>query len=330
MSKQIKNLAMSRNNTQTNNGSYLPTFVPPPPPATPIHFTWLVNYIGDNDEDVMIEKTYAPSAAGVLTYHIPRIHVSVDEDFIKNVLRDYFNHHIGSYTSINNVVRIDFRPIEGNPDFRSAFVYHNQFTPASGDWSFHFNANAQRGAGIWSNSAAYPENMPLVSRITKCIFMGEYSNQPMKVHFTHNGHQNFWMLLPNRNPLTENQRFMIENTAENMDQLVQGLLLLADDNLPLPNDFDSSVLFDDKIDTAWTPEYEATPKIFGKWNRATMERDRIRAYADEHGALAFRDLEAMENFEDEMDNFDCAIEMLQEEMERPNFPPPLTTAATYQ
>lgn len=323
---------MSRNNSQTNNGngSYLPAFIPPPPPANPIHFTWLVNYIGDNGEDVMMEKTYTPSSLGVLTYHIPRIHVSVDEDFIKNVLRDYFTRNLGAESTIAQVGRIDFRPIEGNPDFRSAFVYHYDFTHATGDWTGHFYAIAQRGAGVWSNSAAYPENMPLASRITKSIFMGEYSNQPVKVHFTHNGRQNFWMLLPNRNPLTENQRVMMENTAESMAQLVEGLLLLADDDLPVPNDFDSSVLFDDKIDTAWTPEYEATPKIFGKWNRVTMERDRIRAYADEHGALAFRDLEAMEDFEEEMEDFDCAIEMLQEEAERPHWPPPLTTAAAHQ
>ena len=319
---------MSFNNT-SRNGSYLPAFVPPPPPATPAHFTWLVEYIDDaTGEAMMMEKTYAPSAIGVLTYHIPRIHVSVDEDFIKSVLCEYFTRNLGAENTIAHVGRIDFHPIEGNPDFRSAFVYHYDFTHATGDWNGHFHAMAQRGAGIWSNSAAYPENMPLASRITKSIFMGEYSNQQVKVNFTHNGRQNFWMLLPNRNPLTENQRMMTENIAEASAQLVEGLLLLADDDLPVPNDFDSSVLFDDgKVDTAWTPEYEATPKLFGKWNRVTMERDRIRAYADEHGALAFRDLEAMEEFEAELDEFDCAIEMLQEEAERPHWPPPLTAVS---
>jgi hypothetical protein len=273
---------------------------------------------------MMMEKTYAPSAIGVVTYHIPRIHVSVDEEFLKKVMCDFFTHNIGDKTNINTVVRVDFRPIEGNPNFKSAFIYHAQFTPFSGDWTGHFHAIAQRGAGIWSNSAAYPENMPLVSRITKSIFMGEYSNQPVKVNFTHNGRQNFWMLLPNRNPLTENQRMMTENITEASEQLVEGLMLLADDDLPVPNGFDSSVLFDDcKVDTAWTPEYEATPKMFGKWNRVMMERDRIRAYADEHGTYSFRDLEAMEEFETEMEEFDCAIEMLQEEAERPHFPPPL-------
>ena len=136
-----------------------------------------------------------------VTYHIPIIPKHIPIEVLNEVLKEYFTRCLGMPTSINSVERIVFQNIKGKPRFKSAFVYHKAFVPASGIWTFHFNALATRGAGIWSNSCDYPYNMPLVDRINKSIYIAELNKQPLKVDFNYEDKAYYLLLLPNHKPL---------------------------------------------------------------------------------------------------------------------------------
>jgi hypothetical protein len=311
--KQNQVRIMSRNNNTASTattGYRLPTFAPPPPSTTPIYFSWIVDGV---------EKIYSPSAAGVLTYCIPRVHVSVDEDFVKSVMDQFFTTKIGKKAT-TDICRVDFQPIEGNTNFKRAFVYHTQFLPTTGCWMGHFNAMATRGAaGMWNASSNYPYNMPLVCRITKSIFTTEHEKNPIKVNFIHNGRHNFWLILPNLSPITEIQRELTEQIAEYSDALVGELANLAKAGLPVPNDFNEKVLEHSRVQTAWLSFSDHTQQFIDILANLSIECDRIRAYAMKNGVrtIEFDDEMALMQFEHDEDN--AAIEALDEEVERGDF-----------
>lgn len=131
---------------------------------------------------------YQPTQFGILTYFIPRVHSTVSEQFMKETLTAYWASQSGlGFAAMKcnplKINRISFIPIENNPNFKQAFVYH---VPSSID-------------------SLQDIEFQLVSRFTEDLFKYEEAKCPLKCHLFHNGKSNFWMLLPNRNPLTSEQ-----------------------------------------------------------------------------------------------------------------------------
>jgi hypothetical protein len=302
----------SNNNAAATTGYSLPAFPAPPPLPTPLHFTWTVDGV---------EKLYGPSVAGVLTYCIPRIHISVDENFVKNLMKGYFDLYAGE-GAVRDVCRIDFQPIEGNTNFKRAFVYHEQYMPRQSlsGWLPHFNSLSQRREGMWSGVYDYSYNQPLVDRITESIFEREHEKSPIRVPFHHNGRDNFWLLLPNLNPMTENQRELAEEIAEETDDLVGELANIAAARLPVPNEFDHSVLFSSRVQTAWVSFTDATTELMYKLHLVRTECERIRAYALKNGVRTIEFDEEMELMQFEHDEDNAAIEALDDEVARGDWP----------
>jgi hypothetical protein len=163
----------------------------PAVPIPPCYFSWSVDGV---------QKDYLPAKDGVLTYHIPRIHKSIHEEFLKETIRTILNKMNGG-CSCNVVRKVVFRPLPGCRKYKEAFIYHYPL----GDGPLynrenHYNSLAVSGAGVWSNSREYPYNMDLVGRMTKNIFMCEHLGTPVKLHFTYRGQPSYLTLLPNWQP----------------------------------------------------------------------------------------------------------------------------------
>ena len=250
----------------------------------PINFSWSIN--GK-------QCLYEPSMNNVLTYFIPRVHVSVDEEFLMTTLREYFDGTTGNYFDCNTISRVDFAEIEGNENFKQAFVYHTRMTQR--DEIDHFKRICNR-RNLW-RSADYPITMNIVNRITQDIFLKERNNNAFKVNFTHNDRKNFWIILPNRNPMTEEQKEIAETLGDIHQDIIDEMMLLCEQNVNVPESFDYSILEYSKIDTAWDSVEYVTEQMEEKIERYKAEHLKLIEYANEKNVLTSLDMDAMEDLE---------------------------------
>jgi hypothetical protein len=243
------------------------------------------------------EMTYQPSAQGVLTYCIPRVHVSVTEEFMKSVLCEFFDKKTNEKYDCNQVNRVDFVEIEGNDNFKQAFVYHTAMTIQ--DKINHSKRMMKEG-----NEWRYAENpmLNIVSRITKNIFESEEKRTPLKVEFIHKKRQNYWLLLPNRNPLSLTQLEITEEIAEETEKLLNNLLMILNSNIALPKSFNTKVFENNKIETAWLPYKESLKQLFEKLHSVKVENEKIDIYIKQKHILTLEDYAIMEQFEKELDD----------------------------
>ena len=313
-----------RNNTSSGyTASYaLPAFNPHAPVNGELEndvFKWVV------DGEL---KTYTPAAWGVVTYCIPRVHISVTEDFLKQRLGGFFDNETNLRFDMNGVERVEFVPLEGNADFQKAYVYHARLSAE--DKYNHNRRISSVGTSCRWGDGFYGTEMNMVNRITNDLFTSEAAKRPIKVNFIHNGRKNFWLLLPNLSPLTPSQVAITEELTELSSSLISQLCRIAKCGFPVPADFDSSVLDENRIDTAWTELGAQTAAFQEKLNKLRCECDRINEFAEGEGILTMDDDAAMELIEFEMDEEDAAIEAMHEERRQMDaaghyhrFPPPL-------
>lgn len=273
-------------------------------------------------------KTYTPAAWGVLTYCIPRVHISVTEAFLKQRLSDFFDNETNLRLDMNVVDRIEFVPLDGNTDFQKAYVYHKQLSAE--DKYNHNRRISFVGTSCRWNDDFYGNQLNMVNRITNDLFTSEVAKRPLKVNFIHNGRKNFWLLLPNLSPLTRNQVAITEELTELSGALVSQLYLIAKCGFPVPADFDDSVLDENRVDTAWTELGAQTAAFQEKLDNLRREYDRISEFAEAEGIPSMDDADAMELLESEMDEEDAAIAAMHEERRQMDaaghyhrFPPPL-------
>ena len=295
---------MSANQTTSKTAVKLPPFPLPASLHDECNFQWEVN--GEL-------KTYTPSKWGVLTYCIPRVHVSVTEEFMKNTLREFFDDQGVTWLNMNRVQRGDFVPLKGTDDSQKAFVYHYAMTSKD-----HSDTSNGVSSSRWSNRF-YKPTMNLVNRITSDIFASEAAKRPMQVHFRHNGRKNFWMLLPNLSPLTPMDVEITERLTEMSGDLIDLLHSFARTNTPLPATFDVTVLDDKRIDTAWMPLNRITEGLSMKECKLRQELTSLRTYAESKDVPLFTDEEAMEMIEDELDKEDAAIEQMHNDRRQMEF-----------
>ena len=310
-----------RNETTQRGSSYLPRFNPTEPiPPTP--FQWEVN--GE-------KMTYTPAAWDILTYVIPRVHISLTDDdgiaFMKDRLKKHFRDEIAYNYDFTDVTRIDFVPLNGNANFVKAFVYHRQMTAA--DKQAHHERRSEHRFNAY-NSLNRPawRNMTLVSRITETIFASEHHKMTQRVYFVHNGKQSYWMLLPNLNPLTTYQRDITEQMGDLSSELIDNLAILAYAGKPVPSDIDLSILDDTRIETAWWPCARVTVMFNDKLKRFEQsECWRLTDYINSLGLATSADNDAMELLEFEMEeedvNIEHAMEQAEHDLTHGLFPPPL-------
>jgi hypothetical protein len=169
----------------------------------------------------------------------------------------------------------------------------------------------------WSNRF-YKPTMDLVNRITSDIFASEAAKRPIKVNFKHNGRKNFWMLLPNLSPLTPQQIETTERLTEMSGELIDVLYSFARDNVPMPMTFDSTVLEDKRVDTAWISLNNTHDFFAEKESKLRWELNGLRTYAEHKNVPLLTDDEAMEMIENELDEEDAAIEQMHKDRQQMN------------
>ena len=167
---------------------------------------------------------------GVLSYFIPRVHVSVDEAFLKEQLEQFWMNRSGlGYLAVTQpqwrVERIDFVPYDNNPSFNKVFVYHE--------------SAAQRGM---TDEVVYQ---------TRNIFEAEERKAPLRCNFFHRGKDSYWLMLPNLNPLTVKQQKYAQIISELQEDIIDNLSRVCDSGLTLPHEFDASVIDHKHIETAF-------------------------------------------------------------------------------
>jgi hypothetical protein len=167
---------------------------------------------------------------GVLTYFIPRVHASVDEPFLKQVLENFWMNRSGlGYLAVTQphwrIKRVDFVPYDNDPSFNKVFVYHDSAAPIG-----------------MSNEVVYQ---------TRQIFEAEEKKAAVRCNFFHHGKDSYWLLLPNLNPLTVKQQQMAETIRDLQDDIIANLSIICDAGLSVPFDFKLSVLDHKHIETAF-------------------------------------------------------------------------------
>lgn len=240
------------------------------------------------------QRTYEPCNYDILTYFIPRVHTSVTKEVMMNILTEFFDDTTANEFDCNGINRIDFVPIAGNDNFKKAFVYHHQMSIR--DKRSHFKRLTHM-QNIWNGTGHTTKRMNIVNRITSCIFAYEEDKHPIKVHFTHNDRQNFWYLLPNRNPMSEYQEELVEKIHHAHQELVDELDFLCQQDVPIPQDFDESILNNSKFDNAWTCLGVSTTQMQERLNQIENEHLKLNQQATKHHKLSLLDLDAMEDLE---------------------------------
>lgn len=220
-------------------------------------------------------KVYTPCVCGTLTYCLPRVHISVSKDFLATKMVSFFSQTFNFLAPLVN--RIDFVPINGSEHFVKAFVTHYQ-----------------------DDSYNPRQPMSVISHITEKIFASEFYKKPIRVDFSHNHRHNYWLVLPNLNPLTNYQHDVIEQMQVLSSELINNLDILNTSGIPIPKWFNISVLDDNRICTAWTPLQEQNQLFNEKVVLLREQSNRIKNYATQHGCLNTDDIEEMEKMEFEL------------------------------
>jgi hypothetical protein len=252
-----------------------------------VNFKWTVN--GSL-------KTYEPSAMNILTYCIPRVHISVTDEFMRNVLEKYFDTKTNERFNCNMIEGIDFVPIEGNSHFKQAFVYHRQLSAQDNEYHLTRISN-EKCEWRSKEESKYPTTMNIVNRITKNIFELESKNQSLKVSFTHNNRKNFWILLPNRNPIIGIHLDITEMMTNESEKMTNTLEQFSRSKVALPKSFDLSVLEYKKVETGWQSFDISTYQLYNKLEKLMVENKKLNDYASHNNILLDEDIEAMKECE---------------------------------
>jgi len=167
---------------------------------------------------------------GVLTYFIPRVHVSVDEAFLRQQLENFWMNRSGlGYLAVTQphwrIQRVDFVPYDNDPSFNKVFVYHD--------------SAAEFGM---TNEIVYQ---------TRQIFEAEERKAALRCNFFHRGKDSYWLLLPNLNPLTLKQQQMTKTISELQEDIIDNLSRACEAGLILPSEFDVSVIDHKHVETAF-------------------------------------------------------------------------------
>lgn len=171
-------------------------------------------------------NNYYIANIGVLTYFIPRVHVSVDEAFLKQQLENFWTiRAVDRPLCFLRITRVEFVPYENNPSFNKVFVYHQ--------------SAAEIGR---TNEVVYQ---------TRQIFEAEERKAPLRCNFFHHGKNSYWLLLPNLNPLTMNQQTYVQTIRGFVEDIIDNLSRVCNAGLTLPHEFDLSVLDQKHIETAF-------------------------------------------------------------------------------
>lgn len=269
----------------------LPHF-PAPPPAPQVTSAVRVADFSKIIDGQM--KVYKPSARGFLTLYLPRVHIGVDEHFIRHNVETFLR---ASLTDpllnqfLPPIARVVIQPLGDGSDFNQVFIYHEQ--------------------------ARSVEGHNLVNKITANTFAREAMRQSHKIYITHNGRRNYWLLLPNLNPLTIEEQEVVDKITDSSDKLMELLGDVVAAGLPIPSAFNSQILDKHHVDTTWLP-------IDGQTFRPTTDllTERLEAvnyqcsilenFLNQHNVPTSEDIELMDQLLAEIDEEDERIAEMHE------------------
>jgi len=215
---------------------------------------------------------YVPSTMGVISFYIPRLHISVTEEELMDMTRYQLSgviaksdinlaadvrKHLGSKQAFD---RIDFKPIYGNDHFKSGFVY---MTPVS-----QFK-ELSHGNQDWLKKSQIQR---IAYDVNRYLFECEAKKEPVKIEFIHKNKKGFWMLLPNRNPLTGEQKDIADSIGTLTESAMDMLYDFTMNNIRIPNSIDTDFIVnptneETRLSTAVMQPHEVTIALKEKYQR---------------------------------------------------------------
>lgn len=219
-----------------------------------------------------------------LSYYIPRIHISVTENDVKEVL-NRITFDVNHYTSVklNTPSRIDFVEIPNNPHFKAAFVYH-EFFDIQG---IELAKKVEYLIKVYSddNANKNSQNKQLNLKINCGIL-------------TPNNPNAYWILLPNHNKLSDSGKLMADQLKSIGDDIVYMLYILSHANVIIPSEID--IPLEEDNNKYLTPS-ENENHIASKLENALQTKEKLEKLIIQNNLLLPYDLDILYRFDYEDD-----------------------------
>jgi hypothetical protein len=219
-----------------------------------------------------------------LSYYIPRIHISVTENDVKDVINTT-TFDINYYTSVklNTPSRIDFVEIPNNSHFKAAFVYHEFFDTQGIELAkkVEYLIKVNSDDNVNKNS----QNKKLNLKINCSIL-------------TPNNPNAYWILLPNHNKLSENGKLMADQLKSIGDNIVYMLYILSHGNVIIPSEIDIPL---EEENVKYLTPSENENYIASKLENAIQTKEQLENLIIQNNLLLPNDLDILYRFEYEND-----------------------------
>jgi hypothetical protein len=186
-----------------------------------------------------------------LTYCIPRVHSSVTKEFMERQLFEFWNKQYGMVGPLPEwfyVVRIDLVEIPDNEHFYKAFVYHRTVLETPLDI-----AKSSEALKLIEASATEGKQQTSGFQVAQ--------QRAQKVYFNNNGRTNYWILLPNNNPLTGEQLLITQRMKHLSTEILDNLMTLCLAGKPINNSWPLEVLDAERIDTTKLTIEQSTAQL---------------------------------------------------------------------
>lgn len=208
-------------------------------------------------------NTYQPSNYGVFTYVVPRIPASMTEDDIAGILNGFWR---STMKGVPTIQRIDLIEVKDNADFQQAFVYHQSCSHAAG--------------------------------LNDMLKSAEQSRKALRAHYGGGRRRPYLLLLPNKTPMTAASKEMADQIADIAEAVIENCFQLTAAGInTIP--FDTSVLTDERFDTASLSPEEMDRKFAAKLKQAKKMLIDSRRFCNKNGISADDDNEKIDEMMEE-------------------------------
>lgn len=236
-----------------------------------------------------VNVEYNPTNNGIITFYIPRLHNSVTEEDVQDILIQNFANEVYKYdTELADDVyeylsfkesfqRIDFKPIQNNQFFKTAFIYMTPYMKMTPE-EYNKKINDEKNVIDSKNNG-----IQIAKDVNTFLLQRETSKTPLKIEFFINENNNkkcFWMLLPNRNPLTTEQKEITDDIGVVTNSIMELLFEFAMNDVCIPSTIDTDYVInptneDYRLQTTNGNPVEITKELLERFDKLSSIHSKL-------------------------------------------------------